>query len=84
MADYERSACPSCGDSDCSFPPECQSAIDTAPARSYPHHDHDEVECAEPLVEWIRRCNECSRIFDLRDTDDNYEWHYGHDCEVAA
>jgi len=62
MADYEPSACPSCGDPDCSFP----------------------VECAESLVEWIRRCDECSRIFDLRDTDDNYEWHYGHDCEVAA
>lgn len=39
---------------------------------------------AEALIEWLKRCSECGRTFDLRDTDDCYEWHYGHDCEVAA
>lgn len=26
-------------------------------------------------------CTECGRIFDLTDTDDSNEYHYGHDCE---
>lgn len=42
-SDFERAACPACGDPDCSFPQACQSAIDIAPERAYPHHDHDEV-----------------------------------------
>ena len=27
-------------------------------------------------------CIECSRVFDLLDTNDAEEWFYGHDCEV--
>jgi hypothetical protein len=26
-------------------------------------------------------CQECQRVFDLTDDNDNAEWHYGHDCE---
>ena len=29
------------------------------------------------------RCVECSRVFDLLDSNDANEWAYGHDCEVA-
>jgi hypothetical protein len=28
------------------------------------------------------RCVECSRVFDLLDTNDANEWAYGHDCEA--
>jgi len=27
------------------------------------------------------KCIECSRVFDLLDTNDANEWAYGHDCE---
>ena len=27
-------------------------------------------------------CEECGRVFDLMNMDDNNEWYYGHDCEV--
>ena len=27
------------------------------------------------------KCVECSRVFDLLDTNDANEWAYGHDCE---
>jgi hypothetical protein len=27
------------------------------------------------------KCGECNRTFDLLDTVDAAEWHYGHDCE---
>lgn len=30
----------------------------------------------------IKRCAECKRLFDLTNTDDAAEWHYGHDCEA--
>ena len=29
------------------------------------------------------QCGECDRVFDLLDMNDNQEWTYGHDCEVA-
>lgn len=28
------------------------------------------------------KCVECSRVFDLLDSNDANEWAYGHDCEV--
>jgi hypothetical protein len=28
------------------------------------------------------KCVECSRVFDLTNTDDAAEWFYGHDCEA--
>jgi hypothetical protein len=30
------------------------------------------------------RCHECGRVFDLADTTDAEEWHYGHDCEAGG
>lgn len=33
------------------------------------------------LIRHTRTCNECSRVFDMRDELDAEEWHYGHDCE---
>jgi len=29
-------------------------------------------------------CQECGRVFDLMDVDDNEEWVYGHDCEATG
>jgi hypothetical protein len=29
------------------------------------------------------QCEECERVFDLLDANENQEWTYGHDCEVA-
>ena len=40
--DYDPASCPSCDQSDCDFPPECQKAVGTMPSRPYPHHDEDE------------------------------------------
>lgn len=28
------------------------------------------------------KCVECSRVFDLMNTEDANEWYYGHDCEA--
>lgn len=33
--DFERSACPACGDPDCTFPPECRDAIGEWPEPVY-------------------------------------------------
>jgi hypothetical protein len=36
------------------------------------------------LDHWVRTCPECEREFSMLEHDEAQEWHYGHDCEVAA
>ena len=43
VADFERSACPACGDPDCQFPPACQQVVnEPSSRRPWPHHDEDD------------------------------------------
>lgn len=30
----------------------------------------------------LRKCQECSRVFNLNFNEDAQEWFWGHDCEV--